>query len=230
MPRDGARRTEPRDGARLASALELPLRDRNELLDAAGFSPAYRESSLDAAGMRELDRALGHLLTKLEPYPAVVVDRDYSLVRTNAAAARFLPLLLPADAPSEIANNLLLAVLDPRGARPFIVNWTEVAASIMERARLELARHADDERRALFERLASYPGVKEAMRTTLGSGPPLPFVPLHVRRDGIEARFFTMLTTIGTPLDVTAEELRVEAYFPADEATRVLVEGLSAAS
>lgn len=209
----------------LASALDLPLRDRNTLLDAAGFSAAYRESSLDAAGMRDLDRAIDHLLTKLDPFPAIVVDRRWNILRTNLSAGRFLPLLLPPGAPAELASNALRAVLDPRGARPFIVNWAEVVASIVERAKLELAREANaDERRALYDELVAYPGVKEAMKSSLGGGPALPFLPVHLRRDGIEARFFTMLTTIGTPLDVTAEELRVEAYFPADEATKTLMD------
>jgi transcriptional regulator with XRE-family HTH domain len=213
----------------LASALDLPLRDRNALLDAAGFSAAYRESSLDAAGMRDLDRAIEHLLKKLEPYPAVVVDRRWNLLRTNAAAGRFLPLLLPPDAPVEVATNLVRAVLDPRGARAFIVNWAEIAASIVERAKVELAREADAAAgRAMYEELLAYPGVKEALKSAPPSGATLPFLPVHLRRDGVEARFFTMLTTIGTPLDVTAEELRVEAYFPADEATRALMELMAA--
>ncbi len=215
----------------LASALDLPLRDRNTLLDAAGFAAAYRESSLDASGMRDLDRAIGHLLAKLDPYPAIVVDRRWNILRTNASAGRFLPLLLPPDAPAEIATNAIRAVLDPRGARPFIVNWSEVVLSIVERAKLELAREADVEgRRALYDELLAYPGVKEAMKTSVGTGPPLPFLPVHLRRDGIEARFFTMLTTIGTPLDVTAEELRIEAYFPADEATRTLMDMMAASA
>ena len=215
----------------LASALDLPLRDRNALLDAAGFSAAYRESSLDAAGMRDLDRAIDHLLRKLDPYPAIVVDRRWNILRTNASAGRFLPLLLPPDAPAEIAMNAVLAVLDPRGARPFIVNWSEVVASIVERAKVELARDLGaEEGRALYEQMLAYPGVKEAMKSSVGTAAPLPFLPVHLRRDGIEARFFTMLTTIGTPLDVTAEELRVEAYFPADEATKTLMDVMAASA
>ena len=212
----------------LASALELPLRDRNTLLGAAGFSSAYRESGLDATGMQDLDRALGHLLTKLDPYPAVVVDRRWNLLRANASATRLLPLLLPADAPARTRANLMHATLDPRGARPFIANWPELVQALLERAKVELARSGEtEERRAEYEELLAYPGVKEAMKSSVANGPALPFVPVHFRRDGMEARFFTMLTTIGTPLDVTAEELRVEAYFPADEATRALMEAMA---
>jgi transcriptional regulator with XRE-family HTH domain len=215
----------------LASALELPLRERNVLLGAAGFSTEYAETKLDAAGMRDLNRAIDHLLNKLEPYPAVVVDRRWNILKTNASAARFLPLLLPADAPFEVATNALRALLDPRGARPYIANWAEVVASLVERTKIELARETDeDERRARYDELLAYPGVRDAIRSSLHAGPPLPFVPVHVRRDAIDARFFTMLTSIGTPLDVTAEELRIEAYFPADDTTRLLMEQMAGAS
>lgn len=214
----------------LASALELPLRDRNALLDAAGFAAAYRESRMDDAVMRELDGAIGLLLGKLEPYPALVVDRAWNVVRTNAAAARFLPLLLPPGAPPELLGNAVRAVVDPRGARPYLVNWDEVVTSIVERARLELAREPEGgARRAFFDEMIAQPGVREALRRARPAiGAPMPFLPVHVRRDGVEARFFTMLTTLGTPLDVTAEELSIEAYFPADAATRTLLESLAA--
>jgi transcriptional regulator with XRE-family HTH domain len=216
----------------LASALELPLRDRNALLDAAGFAAAYRESRLDDAAMRELDGAIGLLLAKLEPYPAIVVDRAWNVVRVNTAATRFLPLLLPPGSPPELLGNAVRAVVDPRGARPYLVNWEEVVRSIVERARLELAREPEGSRQhAFFHEMISQPGVREAMkRAPMPSGPPLPFLPVHIRRDGVEARFFTMLTTLGTPLDVTAEELSVEAYFPADAATRALLESMASVS
>lgn len=214
----------------LASALELPLRDRNALLDSAGFAAAYRESRMDDAAMRELDGALGLLLAKLEPYPAIVVDRAWNVVRANVGATRFFPLLLPPGAPPELLTNAVRAVVDPRGARPYLVNWDEVVCSIAERARLELARDPDGSpRRRLYDEMLSFPGVREAIRRApTPSGPPLPFLPVHIRRDGVEARFFTMLTTLGTPLDVTAEELCIEAYFPADAATRALCDSLAA--
>jgi hypothetical protein len=213
----------------LASALELPLRDRNALLDAAGFAAAYRESKLDDAAMRELDGAIGLLLGKLEPYPAIVVDRSWNIVRMNAGATRFLPLLMPPGAPPELLGNAVRAVVDPRGARPYLVNWEEVVRAIVERARLEMGRDPEGSpRRALYDEMLSYPGVRETVRRAPVLGAPLPFLPVHIRRDGVEARFFTMLTTLGTPMDVTAEELSVEAYFPADDATRLLVESMSA--
>lgn len=213
----------------LASALELPLRERNALLHAAGFAAVYAESALDHAGMRALDGAITRLLEKLDPYPAVVVDRTWNVLRVNAGAQRFLPLLMPPGAPPELLGNAVRAVVDPRGARPYIVNWEEVVRAIAERARLELARDAaDSPRRALYEEMLSYPDVRACVRAATADAAPLPFLPLHVRRDGVEARFFTMLTTIGTPLDVTAEELRIESYFPADEPTRLLLEAMAA--
>jgi transcriptional regulator with XRE-family HTH domain len=213
----------------LASALELPLRDRNALLGAAGFAAAYRESKLDDAAMRELDGAIGLLLAKLEPYPAIVVDRAWNVVRMNTSAARFLPMLLPPGSPPELLSNAVRAVVDPRGARPYLVNWEEVVRSIVERARMELAREPEGSPgHAMLEEMLAFPGVRETLRRAPSPTAPLPFLPLHIRRDGVEARFFTMLTTLGTPLDVTAEELSIEAYFPADAATRALLDAMAA--
>lgn len=216
----------------LASALELPLRDRNALLDAAGFAPAYRESRLDDAAMRELDLALTMLLGKLEPYPAVVVDRSWNVVRANGAATRFLPLLLPPDVPPEVASNVVRSIVDPRGARAFLVNWDEVVHAMAERMKLELTRDPPGSaRRRLYDEMLEQPGVREAIRRVpKPQAPSGPFVSVHVRREGIEARFFTMLTTLGTPVDVTAEELAIEAYFPADAATRTLLESLASSA
>lgn len=215
----------------LASALELPLRERNALLEAAGFASAYRESALDAGGMRALDDAIARLLDKLEPYPAVVVDRHWNVLRQNRAAARLLPMFVPPDAPPELSTNLVTAVVDPRGARPYLVNWEEVVRAIVERSRLELAKDPPgSERRRMIDGLLARPEVQACMRNARTEAPPLPFLPVHVRRDGLEARFFTMLTSVGTPLDVTAEELRIETYFPADDATRALLETLAGAS
>lgn len=139
--------------------------------------------------MRELDRTIDYLLKKLDPYPAIVVDRRWDILRMNASAGRFLPMHLAPGAPVEIAANIVLSILDPRGARPFIVNWGEVVISIVERARLELAREVEDgdERRAFCAALLAYPGVKEAMRSPFATRPALPFLPVHSRREGIEA-------------------------------------------
>ncbi len=210
----------------LASALELPLRERNQLLSAAGFTGAYREEALDGPAMVSLDHAITQLLDKLEPFPAVVVDRGWNVVRLNAGASRFLPLFLPPSAPKEVASNLVRAVVHPLGCRPYLVNWEEVVRAVVERARHEAAKDAEGSpRRRLVEEALSYPDVRSTLRHPSASTL-LPFVPLHIRSNGIEARFFTMLTTIGTPLDVTAEELSIEAYFPADDATRALMKRL----
>src|SRR5262245_49159038 len=113
------------------------------------------------------------------------------------------------------------AIVDPHGARPYIVNWEEIVRSIVKRTRLELAREPDGSpRRAFYDEMLAYPDVRETLQHTPTNGPPLPFLPVHIHRDGVEARFFTMLTTLGTPVDVTAEELCIEAYFPADAETR----------
>jgi transcriptional regulator with XRE-family HTH domain len=203
----------------LARVLDLDLRERNALLVSAGFAPASPASPLGCLDMAPVRRAIELLLEKQEPFGAVVVDRSWNVLRANAGARRLLARFLDAEAlPERIATNLVRATLHPGGIRPHIVNWGEVAGIVLER--LERAHHAhpeDDERHALLEEVQTYPGVGD-----LKPGPMLDHAPaavLHLRRDADELRLFTLLTTIGTPLDVTAQELTLESFFPADDAT-----------
>jgi hypothetical protein len=213
----------------LANALELPLRERNALLLAAGFAPVYAATSLDGDALRPVRRALDYILAKQEPYGAVVVDRAWNVLLMNDGATRMLGWFLTGtDAPPEALGNVCKAIFHPRGLRPFLVNWDEVAREIVERLHREIAiAPADDERRMLLAQLLAYEGVPERFRVPPTSGSTLPFIATHLRRDGVEVRLFTTLTTLGTPLDVTAEELRIESYFPADEATERFVRELA---
>jgi transcriptional regulator with XRE-family HTH domain len=209
----------------LAGALEVPLRGRNALLLAAGFAPAYTSSSLDSGELAMVRRALGHVLRKQEPFPAIVFDRLCNLIELNQAAQRMLARLAPAAMPADVATNLLLAILHPDAWKSRVVNWDEVAGSLVERLHREVAAAPGDH--GLLElraRALAMPGVPAEWHRPRPAEVIHPFVPVHLRHDGIELRMFTMLTTLGTPLDVTAEELRIETYFPADDATeRTLV-------
>lgn len=211
----------------LGSALELALRDRNALLVAAGYAPVYRESELGSDTLKMIDRALRHLLATHEPNAAIVVDRLWQLRDLNAGAQRLLRWCSRGRSMSaDTLTNPLLAIFDPEGLRPIIVNWEEIAGALAERLRRELALDPSDEpRRRLLERCLGYPGVPE--KIGVGSVPMQPFLPVTLRSQGEEASFFTTLTMLGTPLDVTAEELKIESYFPADEATEALVARLA---
>ncbi len=214
----------------LGSALDLPLRDRNALLGAAGFTPAYGAEPLDAPEEEKLRRAVDLVLERMEPFGAVVIDRAGNVVRMNQGAARLLRAFVDMSAaPPEVLANVLVATLHPKGLRPAIVNFDEVGAFVLDRARREaLAGKNDPVLAEVSQLLRAIPD--------LPSAPPLapgremgPFLTVHLRRGDVEGRFFTTLATIGTPIDATAEDLQIETYFPSDEATRDLVYRLARA-
>ncbi|MCA9617006.1 MAG: helix-turn-helix transcriptional regulator [Sandaracinus sp.] len=208
----------------LASALELPLRDRNHLLHAAGFAPVYAQASLDDRTFEPIRRALDHLLRAHEPFGAVVVDRDYDLVRANVGATKLLAWAFEGlTPPPEAMRNLLRATLDPRALASRLVNHAEIARELTTRLRHEHALELDPARRARFESLLE---LTRDIPSSRHDGPTLPVLPVHLRKDGVDLRLFTTLTTLGTPLDVTAQELRIESYFPADEASERLLRDL----
>lgn len=214
----------------LANALDLPLRERNLLLGAAGFAPVYRETSLDAAPMAHIRRALDHLLAQQEPFPAIVLDRSWNVLRMNAGGQRlFARFIMPLSPPPIVLRNLAHALFHPEGLRHVIVDWPVLAAAIAERLHREAAADpSEGGPRALRDAVLGYAGIPERLRQPrLLDAPPVA-LPLCLRApDGAEARFFTTLTTLGTPLDVTAEELRIESYFPLDDATDSFIRSLA---
>jgi transcriptional regulator with XRE-family HTH domain len=208
----------------IGSALDLPLRDRNALLEAAGFVAAYRDVPLEAPEAASLRRAIDLVLGGIEPNGAVACDRTWNLVQMNRAAARLFAIFADlSTAPPDVMQNLLVATLHPQGLRPSIVNFEEVAALSLDRARRESARFPDDPEIAKVRAaVAKIPDLPAARATTSADGP---FITVHLRRGSFEARLFTTIATIGTPIDATAEDIRIETYFPADEATgRLLID------
>jgi transcriptional regulator with XRE-family HTH domain len=212
----------------LAGALDVPLRDRNTLLTAAGFAAAYRASPLDGDELVHLRRALDHVLRQQEPYGAVVVDGRWDVLRMNDGAARLFRRFPPATAAGlEATRNLLVATLHPESMRPYIMNWHEVAGHLVARLHHEIAmRPEDDGMRRLLTRVLALPDVPTEWRVPAPGRAAAPFLTVHLRSPALEVRLFTMLTSIGTPLDVTADELHVESYFPADDASEAALRAL----
>lgn len=206
----------------LGNALDLPLRDRNALLGAANFAAAYRESSLDGPAMASVRRALDLLLNHHEPFPAVVVDAAWDITRLNQGAMRVFGEMFAGSAPP---GNLVRALLEP-SIRSRLVNFDDLAAFTLQRLHREasLAPEGAPVRR-LAEEMAGRP---EMRLRSLSVRPTDVVVPMHLRFADRDLRFFTTITTLGTPLDVTAEEVRIESYFPMDEVTAAWVRGLSA--
>src|SRR5262245_38584564 len=146
---------------RLAAALDLPLRQQNALLLAAGYAPIWRESDLSAPELARVNGALDRMLAQQEPFPAFVVDRRWSLLRANAGAARLTESLRappPAD-PAPGAPNLADALMSPDALRPFIANWEEVALHFLRSVQADALADGTPETQALLDRLLAYPGV-----------------------------------------------------------------------
>jgi transcriptional regulator with XRE-family HTH domain len=197
----------------LSEQLDVPLRDRNQLLLAAGFAPAYTEQALDAPDMTAVREALDRILKGHEPYPAVVVDRWWDLAGANAGVA----LLTARVAPHLLAPpaNALRITLHPEGMAPHIRNLPEWRAHLLDRLRRQAAVTGDERLAALLAELSAYPGGE----ATLPADEPGIAVPLRIDADGTELSFFSTISTFGTAVDITLAELAIEAFFPADEPT-----------
>jgi transcriptional regulator with XRE-family HTH domain len=202
----------------LSRVLDLPLRGRNELLAVAGYAPIYRETALDAPEMAHLRRALGFMLRQQEPYPAMVLDRHWNILMTNEATSRVMGLFLDPAAAVGSPNAMRLSY-HPQGLRPFIVNWEATAAAFVQWLHRDLLRTGDAETRQLLDELLSYPDVPRQLRTLDLDASAEPFLAIELRKDDTYLRFFTTLASLGTPYDITLHELRIECFFPADEAT-----------
>lgn len=212
----------------LASALELELRERNAMLHIAGFAPAYASTGLESLRMAPVRRAIELMLKQQEPYGAVLIDRVWNVLQMNEGAQRMLARFFPDTPPApHIAGNVIRATLHPSALRPVLVNWVEVAVFTLERLDRECAMFPHDaERLKLRDEVRKYPGIAALTLPTEPSSD-APAALVHLRKGGDEARLFTMVTTLGTPLDITAQELAIESYFPADDATEVWLKSLS---
>ena len=208
---------------KIARTLDVPLRDQNTLLLAAGYAPAHPEGAWNAAELGSVTRALERMLRQHEPFPAVVLDRYWNVQMANAYAPRLFNHFVDLEARPK-PRNLLHLMFDPAGMRPFIVNWEEVARSLFERVyRESVGRTVDGKTRELLAVLAAYPNVKPAWKTSAAAAAnPLPVIPLRFVKEGQVLSYFSMVATVGTPQTIAAQELRLECMFPADDATERL--------
>ncbi|MFT4002404.1 MAG: helix-turn-helix transcriptional regulator [Rhizobium sp.] len=203
---------------RLADALDVPFRERNTLLLAAGYAPIYSEGSFDDREMQGVTSALKRMLRQHEPFPAVVMDRYWNVLMTNNATLRFFGRFTDMDARPK-PRNLLHLMFDPSGMRPFIPDWEKTAESLLGRVfRESVGRVIDARTKELVDGLLAYPDVNAEWRTS----PAIenaPIIPLSFVKDGHVLKFFSLVTTVGTPQMITTQELRVECMFPLDDAT-----------
>ncbi|MBJ7328348.1 MAG: helix-turn-helix transcriptional regulator [Solirubrobacteraceae bacterium] len=199
---------------RLARALDVPLRERNGLLLAAGYAPLYRAAPLEDPDLERVRGALEAMLAKHEPFPAVVMDRGWNVLRANGGAQRLFGGLCAPDPLPEPANVLEL-MIGPGPVRAAVRNWEQVVPGLLDRCRREAVGGVLDA--ATAERLARLRVLPEV--ASLADAPSSPVFDVEFLFEGAELRFFSVVSTIGTPTDVTAQELRVEAFFPGDRET-----------
>ena len=208
----------------LAEHLDVPLRERNAMLLAAGYAPQYQQTSLDDDAMAGVREALHKLIDAHDPYPAVVVDRGWDIVMANAGSEALL---------TGVAEHLLgppinayRITLHPEGIAPRIENLGEWAHNLLATLDRQVAITRDPRLRDLLDEVRSYPnvaGLDATWRTR--SAAPAVLVPLRLRVGDRVQSWFSMNTSIGTPVDITLEELHVELFHPADAATAAMVGG-----
>ncbi|MGC1351808.1 MAG: helix-turn-helix transcriptional regulator [Xanthobacteraceae bacterium] len=203
---------------RLAAALDVPLRGHNALLVAAGFAPVWRETDLGAPELAQVGEALNYIMAQQEPFPAAVVDRRWKLLKANNGAVRLVEFLVgPVGPDAEI--NLADALVAPDILRPYLINWAEVVRYFIRSVEVDAAADGTAETAALLERLLGYPGVRSVVEAPFDETAPAPVLPMHFRKGGVSLQLFTTIATLGTPRDITLQELRIECFFPMDQAT-----------
>ncbi len=198
----------------LAGALDVPLRDRNTLLASAGFSPAFLARRDGDPDLAAVEAALTYILAKQEPFPAIVVDRAWRLRRANSAAERMLDFLAPDGLPTAADGAIDLAswIFDPDGLGPYLRNRDEVLPHMARRLG------------------ASAPHWAAAGASTTGTEDAAPLAPvltLDIEKDGVAVRLFSTITTLGEPQDIALHDIRIESFFPADDASRAVLEAMA---
>jgi transcriptional regulator with XRE-family HTH domain len=202
---------------RLAEHLDVPLRDRNALLLAGGYAPAYPERGLAEPELRAVQQALQKVLDGHEPYPAAVVNRWWELVAANDGITLFTRNVKPELLQPPV--NVLRLSLHPDGMAPHIANLPEWRGHLLARLHHQAEAAGDTRLAELHEELTAYPGGQAEPPPGRALSIPGVVVPLRYRADGRELSFLSITAVVGTPLDVTVSELAIESFYPADAAT-----------
>jgi transcriptional regulator with XRE-family HTH domain len=218
----------------ISEALELPLRERNQLLHSAGFAQVYKQRALDNDEMSMVQDALQMSLKHHEPYPAIVADRNWNLLMANDASLRLVGLVGEVEEVWQKVDpsgdkNVYRMTFSEHGMRPFISNWDEMATHMMQRLQRELSADPEnDYLAALHKEIASDFHYEDKIGLLGNLTPIAPILPMHMTVNGVTLKTFSMISSFGTAQDITAEEIKVETFFPADEFTKVFFQRLAA--
>lgn len=216
----------------LSETLEVPLRDRNDWLTAAGFAPVFKARTLEDPQMSQVLKAVRMMLTNHEPYPAIAIDRAWNIRMSNPPFDR-VSEMIGQDVWSHAGaagqpRNLMRLFFHPDGIRPLVTNWKSVAPLLWRRAQREAEALGGEEMRRVLAELRQYQDPDTLWAAE--DAALVPVLPLEMVKDGLRISLFTVISTFGTAQDVTADELRIESLFPADEATTRLFQELAATS
>lgn len=207
----------------LGEVLEMPFRECNLLLNAAGFTASFQQRDLHGDEMMAVRGALDTMLDHHQPYPAIVIDKCWNLLNTNAAADAFIGLLGDTDSlwkkiSGDKEPNVMRLTLHPQGLQSRIKNWNSVSTLLLSRLLREVnADPGNMELSTLYNELTQLPGIPENWRKTVWNNTLQPVLPLELDVGGDTLSIFSMISTFGTAVDITADELRVELFFPSDD-------------
>jgi transcriptional regulator with XRE-family HTH domain len=203
----------------LGSALDLPLEERNALHVAAGFVPPYSDRGLAAGNLQPVRQALDFILRQQEPYPGIVVDGRWDVrIRNQAAERLFGPFRAAFEMEAGPADNAMHVVFHPKGLRQFIVNWDEFAGQLIQILHREVAQ-GSRLAAVLLDELMTYPGLSAEWRLPRNPAAPAPVMTMQLRKGDLGLAFFSTLTTLAMPTDAALQKLKIECFFPADDAT-----------
>ena len=206
----------------LSETLEVPLRARNDWLTAAGFAPVFKARPLDDPQMNQVMAAVRMMLDNHAPFPAIAIDRAWNIRLSNAPFDR-LSAMIGADVWTRVGGpqrNLMRLFFHPNGIKPLVTNWAAIAPLLWHRAQREAEALGGQEMKQVLAELRQHQDP-HTLWAVEGAGL-VPVLPLEIAKDGVRISLFTVLATFGTAQDVTADELRIESLFPADEATERL--------
>ncbi len=207
---------------RIAHSLKLPLRHRNAFLKAAGYASEFGEAPFDGEKMDVIRQALRRILENHEPYPAFVVDPAYNFIMKNSSFERILKFFIGEKAFKQYDNAYRMTFAED-GLRPYIQDWPTIAQFMLTRLWEEAVSTQNARLMALYAEISPSREPRAPLPALMPMEPHLPIMSLTLVKHSIKASLFTTITTFGTPLDVTAQELRIESFFPADEETKQML-------